>query len=352
MSVATVAGDRPIYAAPVPMLRPGCYLVTANAQTLDATPAATASAPPDIITVMDTSAAVDPNDIVSVPGQLRPVVTVSHSYGRLVTVRTQLIGPAQPASGNCAAVDWSTVPRTAVSDVSRTGDGRVAISTQARTGGCYRLAGTVTVAVNDADTVELPVVVPAKQMDLILAPQVHDVVAEQVWSLSPAPVPVQVRIAGTYGQAGSVRIRMLWTPADPLGCGHADYRAATVVALGEAAEFSGDGVVTATSGATPRLGCYSVVPVVSIRANPSISSSGTPGAIGSTVIAGFDLNAIAAPLEPPRRDSVSVAPLLVAVVSFVVLAAASVVVVAFASQDRRAPRPASDGEIIGFPDAG
>ena len=69
------------------------------------------------------------------------------------------------------------------------------------------------------------------------------------------------------------------------------------------------------------------------------------------MIAGFDLNAVAAPLEPPRRDSVSVAPLLVAVVSFVVLALASAVVVAFASKDRQAPRSASDGEVIGFPDA-
>ena len=50
------------------------------------------------------------------------------------------------------------------------------------------------------------------------------------------------------------------------------------------------GVVTVdvTSGPTTRVGCYAVVPVVTVDANPAVSVAGPLGLAGTTLIAGID----------------------------------------------------------------
>jgi hypothetical protein len=84
---------------------------------------------------------------------------------------------------------------------------------------------------------------------------------------------------------------MYRTPPDPAGCEQASFTAATPAGTGPDAEVParpGPVSVTAESGPTRQLGCYAVVPELSVDAAPAVRIAGPVGAPGATLIAGAD----------------------------------------------------------------
>jgi hypothetical protein len=102
---------------------------------------------------------------------------------------------------------------------------------------------------------------------------------------------VHVSVDGLYGLAAHVRTAMYVVPPDPAGCGQATFTSARPAGKGPAAAVpTAHGLVSVEvkSGPTPSVGCYAVVPEVSLDADPNVTVAGQLGSAGSTLIAGVD----------------------------------------------------------------
>ena len=268
----------------------GCYLLQSQVVTTNATPQATVNGPQLVLTVLDTVAAATPLHIVLGPGSaITESVAVTNSYHRPGALSSHVLGPLTPGSGECTTADWSKAKSTTVTATKTAGDGTYTITsgTLAKTG-CYQLQSSLLLSVDTRTTARIPLTSPAVGgLFYVLSPTVT-ASALQTSVVSPATVRASVTVLNTYGQPGHVSLQMLQRPADEFGCRNADFASASLAGVGMAVPISGDGVVTAISGATTKLGCYAMVPKLVMDANPSVTVTGA-ATDDNVVLAGVGL---------------------------------------------------------------
>ncbi len=308
---ATITGDVTAEGGELTAGEDGCYAVQTTLTTADATPAVTRKAPPAVVAVLTTSITTgDPVPAVFAAGktssdQLTGTSHVGDTYGLSAEIKVVLTGPIAPANGDCApeAPAWRRAARqSVVAKVGNSGD-RTPTAPSVKGAGSYTYAvpppdqvgcyhAHPVLVVSSADGATLSVAAETETPVYVLHPTVTAEV-EQTWSVTPQPVPVQVSVDGLFGLAAHVRTNMYVKPADPGGCDRVAFAGATRAAAGPAAAVpAAPGTVTVQvkSGPTPKVGCYAVVPEVTIDANPQVIVAGALGTAGSTLIAGVDPN--------------------------------------------------------------
>jgi hypothetical protein len=303
-TAVTVTGDGVATGGALTAGQAGCFALRTRVATVDATPAVVRTAPLAVLAVLDTTVTrVDEQPAVAAaghPGDLTGQLRVTGTHGLHGTVRALLVGPVRPADGNCDpdAAAWAKAQRHNLPAEARalestatsvTGAGGYDYRFAAPEGaGCYRLRPAVTLTDSTGDT--LTVASADDRAAYVLDPSVSATV-RQTWAVSPAAVPVDVEVDGLYGLAAHVHLAMYRTPPDPAGCEQASFTAATPAGTGPDAEVParpGPVSVTAESGPTRQLGCYAVVPELSVDAAPAVRIAGPVGAPGATLIAGAD----------------------------------------------------------------
>ena len=296
-SQVSVVGDSDLTGGQWQPSAAGCYLFSSAVITSNATPQASANGPPTVITVVDTTAAATPDHSVIGPaGQVTTTVQVAHSYQRAGALATTLVGPITPGDGNCVGADWSKAPTAALPVAKTAGDGSYAVTTgPLRKVGCYQLHSALQLAVSPTATATVPFTFanPAGIV-YVLSPTVS--AAADVTSVaSPATVNASVTVQNTFGQSGHVTLQMYQVPDDEFACRRADFGHAALLGEGPPAAITGDGSVDVTSGPTPKLGCYALVPKLVMDANASVVATGSPNT-SDTVLAGVGLTP-----PPPRQ---------------------------------------------------
>jgi hypothetical protein len=299
-----VRGDGPVDAGSWTPDRPGCYSIVARITTTDAVPEATARSARTTVTVLDTVSSFTARQDVIGPGSFRGRITLDRAHSLSGTATLSVRGPATPASGDCAGVDWSSQPTRQVATATVDGDHGYGVTTdELTTPGCYQVSGTVSLALPGGTQAQVPVAVAGGRIVYVLQPALA-ITADRTWAETPGAVPTHVVVSGTYGQRGSVRIAMLRAPVGPDGCAGVSFAGAQPTSLGPAARFSGDGAVAVESGATPQSGCYALVPQLSMTADPAVTAVGHADA-DAVIVAGVPVTAIdgdppvAAPLGKP-----------------------------------------------------
>jgi hypothetical protein len=178
---------------------------------------------------------------------------------------------------------------SAATTIDRDGTFRYSVAAPTAVG-CYRAQPELTLVGAGGDTLPLPTEAsrPVYRLHPTLTAEV-----ERTWAVSPAAVPVRVSVDGLFGLAAHVRTTMYAAAADPGGCARATFADAARTATGPAAAIPatpGMVSVAVNSGPTPKVGCYAVVPELTIDAAPSVRVAGAVGVPGSTLIAGIDPN--------------------------------------------------------------
>jgi hypothetical protein len=289
--------------------RPGCYALRTTVSTTDGAPAVTKRSLATVVAVLDASVRnADSTPAIFAPtsgrsGRLSGALQVGNTYGLAATVATRLVGPIKPADGDCSAAAgaWRDAPSDRLpADVSGRTDSSAAAKTVSGPGGyrftaaapdgvgCYRARPVLVLTGPGGDTLSLAA--PGYTPVYVVHPTVTATV-RRTWSVSPAPVPVQVSVEGLYGLAAHVHTRMYVVPPDPAGCNEATFNGARPAGRGPAAPVpaaKGTVTVDVRSGPTPSIGCYAVVPEVTVDANPAVTVAGRLGSAGSTLIAGVD----------------------------------------------------------------
>jgi hypothetical protein len=303
-SSVPVKGDGPVHGDALTPAEAGCYAVRDTVTTVDATPAVTRHAAPDPVTALAVDATTDDTApaVLSPSGSARTLtgaVSIGSTYGLRATLSLTVTGPIQPADGDCGATApaWRKASTHSVATklaeaagVNGSGTYRYSASAPGAVG-CYRARPSLMLTDGSGSSLTVPVGTSNRPV-FVVHPTVTATV-RQTWAISPAPVPVQVSVDGLYGLPAHVRTRMYVRPADPNGCDRVDFSDARAEAAGPSAEVPATaGVVTVDlqSGPTPKLGCYAVVPEVSVDANPTVTATGAVGSSGSTLIAGVDPN--------------------------------------------------------------
>jgi hypothetical protein len=299
----TVTGDGTAQGGSLTAATVGCYALRVRVATVDATPPASRTTPLAVLAAVDTTVASrDDQPAVFASRQtgrrLTGTVEVTHDYGIGTDVELAVTGPITPRDGNCTAdaTAWRGAPHSTVAAASRpgpvSGDGATALQYSApgpSEVGCYRVEPTVVLA---AGGDRLHVAADRDRAAFVLDPTLTATV-QQTWSVAPAPVPVQVDVAGLFGLAAHVHTAMYRTAANPAGCTRATFTGTDRAATGPAANVPArPGIVTLTlrSGPTPQVGCYAVVPELTIDAAPHVQIAGRLGGDQAVLIAGIDPN--------------------------------------------------------------
>ena len=301
-SSVDVVGDSALTGGQWQPTSPGCYLVSSTVVTTNATPQASARGPQTVITVLDTVAAATPDHTVIGPsGTVATSVAITHSYARPGVVATSVVGPIDPGNGDCTGADWSKAPTVVVPSTKTTGDGTYQIATGALAKtGCYQLHSTLQLTVSGSAKATVPLTFTgASNMIYVLQPTVS--AAADVTSVaSPAPVRTTVTVQNTFGQPGHVTLQMYLEPDDHFACRRVDFTHAPISGTGAPVPITGDGTVTVNSGATPKLGCYALVPKLVMDENSAVVATGSPSG-SDTILAGVGL----APPVPRAAEKVS-----------------------------------------------
>jgi hypothetical protein len=307
--------------------RPGCYALRATvtaqgsqgpvvrtsapvtARAVDTTLAVTYSHP----TVFGTRTSVTARQAIS------GAVTVAKQAGLTTSLSVRLTGPITPASGNCGAgvSQWrgaptSSIPAAATNGVGD-GGGLVAGASTPFTAeppaaiGCYRQRIVLTLRDGSGGgTLDVPASTDAPLF--VLAPAARAQLT-QTWTVAPQPVAAQVAVDGLFGQPAHVRMQVYAATPSGQGCARARYSAPPVSAGASVPMQSQGWVSTATASSGPLVvaRCYSLVPEVSLDANPGVRTSPAPGAAGSTLVAGVQpITASAAAVPPTDRATLVV----------------------------------------------
>ncbi|WP_338180820.1 hypothetical protein [Jatrophihabitans sp.] len=274
-STIDITGDSRLTTGAWTPTRAGCYLLTSVLNTTNSTPQVSAHGHSAILTVLDTKATLAPAHSVFGAGPIPATVTVTHSYGRAGKVIAHLRGPLSPGTGDCSGSDWSKAPQRTVSAGATKGDGALAVTLASLTKpGCYQVTATLALPLSSTTNAQIQLTdsLPS-QVIYVLKPTVSSLAAVTS-TVSPGKVKAQVSVVNLFGQAGHVSLQMYQAPAGQLGCRSFDQAKASLVGAGLPVSVPGDGVVTATSAATTKLGCYALVPKLVMDGNPAVSFSG------------------------------------------------------------------------------
>jgi hypothetical protein len=271
---------------------PGCYTTAAQLGTTDETPVVVREPvyglPAGSVTVLpaEVSIAVAHGGI-SGAGAIGSVLAVQGSTSKSGTVSVTVYGPLAAVRGSCAGLVWSGAPVSAsVALTAFAGDGRYLLaSTPVRVPGCYALGAQVTLQLGALGQLQLATSPgPAGTTALLLAPSiVLDAAAS--WLPMSGQMHASASIYGTFTQPGAVRAQLLWLPAQPLGCQAGDWSKAAVLSTGTAVTVAGDGTYAVVAPAATKVGCYSMVPVLTLSADPALVIAGPPGAPQSLFLA-------------------------------------------------------------------
>jgi hypothetical protein len=271
-----VSGDATMAAAPITLSSPGCYLLSAGVTTSNAVPNVRRSGGLQVITVAPVRVSVDPvGNGVNTAGRLSATVRVAGRVpARLTDVQASLLGPRPSDDGSCVTVP---LPATGAALAPTPGPGRVRVtSAPVDTPGCYGVRVLGTLELPGLGAVPLAWSPPAPARTLVIAPtlSVDDVSTGSVTAGEQAAATVTV--SGTYTEPGAVRLQLLHLPYDWRGCVGRDWaHADRVAAAGPPGPTTGDGTYRVRSAAVPTSGCWTVVPVLTVRRNRAISVAGT-----------------------------------------------------------------------------
>jgi hypothetical protein len=295
-----VTGDQILTASQWVPIAKGCYLVHANLTTTNAMPPATAESsltdPAATVAVIQAFATLNSPETVVGAGTQRAGVNVTGGDGRNGALSTSLVGPVAPADdGSCTGVTFTKAPTAATASGTVHGNATAMLkSTRISRAGCYLWKGTLglTVGAGPNGVVQIPIIAPPNGI-LLLAPTVH-LTLDRSSTTSPAPASATVTVTGLFNQAAHVALEMHYAAAGAEGCRQASWNSGGVAQTGPSTSLSGqDGVATviASTGALRTLGCWYPVAVLTVDANPAITSRTAFNDPDAVISAGVDPNA-------------------------------------------------------------
>lgn len=262
-----VHGDGTVDAAPLTLAKPGCYVLSTDITTSNAIPNVHRVGGRQLVAVAPVHVSVDPaGHGVSTPGKLTAAVRVSGRVpARLGEVRATFAGPARSDDGSCAAVEYPAASATTA--VAGHGSARVT-SAAVSEPGCYQFRVSGTVHIPHVGSVTLAAPVSASM--LVVAPSAT-VTGLSDGVATDRTATATVTVSGTWTQPGAVRLDLLRLPYNWQGCFGRDWTHAEHVSLdGPAVPTRGDGTYRVSTAQITRSGCWTVVPVLSLRRNPAI----------------------------------------------------------------------------------
>jgi hypothetical protein len=284
--VVSVTRDATFQTRPMRLARPGCYLLSSELATSDAIPNVRRVGGTQTVAVAPVHLAVTPaGGGVTTGGPISATVTVRGKLpARLTGVQATLLGPRPSDDGSCRGL---TYPRVGVAMTPGRRNGVLTMSSPvAAKPGCYglRVLGTVVLPWLGALSVTEPVSATA----FVLAPSASVVGLSASDVTAGGRIKASVTVSGSWTQPGALRLELKHLPYDWRGCFGRDWTHATTAAVsGPLMPTAGDGTYSVVSPAVPSDGCWTVVPVLSLRANPAISVSGAVETDSMTAFTGL-----------------------------------------------------------------
>ncbi|HEY2300081.1 MAG TPA: Ig-like domain-containing protein [Jatrophihabitans sp.] len=253
------------------MARPGCYRLTSRVATRDAIPNVRRTSGSQVITVAPVRVSVDPaGQGVSGTGRLSARVRVTGLHARLTDVNATVVGPSPSNDGTCTGV----TPHGAVTEMHATGsnDAPTVTSAPLTMIGCYAVQVLGTVSIPGLGSTPLAWSPPVSATTFVVDP------AATLAGISTSAVTAgeqlhaSVTVSGSWTQPGRLSLRLRYLPYDWRGCIGRDWsRARTVGPAGPDVVTTGDGTYSVTSPAVPSVGCWTVVPTLTLNRNRAIS---------------------------------------------------------------------------------
>jgi hypothetical protein len=300
-STANIVGDSVVKSDPLTVKAPGCFFVTASVTTLDSEPNVTRKS--DFsnggasVTVLDTvvTAALDHSGVISPGDPMSLTLSVAKSHGWTTNIDAKLEGPVKTPINGCLAADWTSARQVWADTFQNVGDGKASFkSTPLAKIGCYRLTGLVRIDTGTGLVATFPLPLPNGVAGvLVLSPRILEALPDATSAVIPKTINDNVFVSGLAGQPGKLTIELYQAPwGGTPGCDKVDWTKAKKIAAGAATPLTGDGWHTAPSPATSAAGCISLVPVITLDANPAVTTRGAVGARYSSII-------VAAPDQKP-----------------------------------------------------
>jgi len=293
-SAIAVDGDG-TYTAPLSVTTSGCYELIAKVTTTNAQPNVTAASgdagsgavlgvPP--VKVSGTPAGhgigvVGPQALTLVASGM-PRVTLQGVHG-------ELLGPRAIVTGTCPTSGWTDAPSAAALDGGDPSPSRVVTVTSdaVHASGCYgfRVHASLVLPGIGSMPILLNPSAPGTTM-LVLAPTVAVTALPRTTVHIGSAASATVQVSGSLTQPGTIRLQLAHLPYTYRGCFGLDWSRAQLAPLtsgAPSATTDGDGSYTIDSPVVPRGGCWTVEPVLTLKANPRVHVRGVPA--GATMTA-------------------------------------------------------------------
>jgi hypothetical protein len=305
--VVEVPHDGAVGAGPLTLNDAGCYVLTASIRTSDAIPNVSRRGESVVVAVAPVRLSVVPSGGgVSTGGPLSATVRLTSSLpAQLADLRADLAGPRPSDAGSCKDVTF----RPTATPVTVRADGATATLTSrpVATTGCYRFRvdGTIRIPALGTMTVGSADLPAATGTAVVLAPTASVVGLSASDVVAGGRITASVTVSGSYAQPGALRLQLLHLPYDWRGCFGRDWSEATAVDANGAVPTStaGDGTYSVRSALVPSDGCWTVVPVLTLRANPAARVSAAAMSDAMTAV-----TATAPPAEAVARQVQLVRP--------------------------------------------
>lgn len=348
-----VKGDGTVPGGPLTLARPGCYLVTSRIVTSDAIPQVDRSGGELVVAAAPVYPTITTSGHgVSTAGTLSAKVAVNGDLpATIADVHGTLAGPRMPNDGSCHTATFGS-DGTPLSGAVRHGAAVVTTNAAVTAPGCYQFRVSGTIRVPALGTVAWSA--PLTATTLVLRPVVSVVGLSASDVSAGGRISATVSVAGTWAQPGAVRLRLRRLPYNWRGCFGRDWTHAQPVGEpGPPLPTNGDGSYTVRSPAVPGEGCWTVVPVLTISANPAIWVPAAGPIDPMTAFTGMpdvaQADALHKPLDAGRDDGLRI--VIAALGVLALLGAAVMCTLSMARRDLEADPPAGPGPLIVSPSA-
>lgn len=252
--------------------RPGCYVLSSAVATSNAIPNVRRQGGRRVVAVAPVHVSVDPAGRgVTTPGSLSAQVRAAGLMPASLTgVTASLVGPVASDDGSCVTARFQG-PATPLRATPGAHVVTLSGAPVTRTG-CYGFHVTGTLSVPTLGSVPIGGSGPVSATTLVVTPSSSVDGLASTATVAGGHVSARVTVSGSWTQPGKLRLELEKLPYDWRGCFGRDWSTAQPVPLpGPQVRTSGDGTYTVASPAVPGAGCWTVVPVFSLRRNASVS---------------------------------------------------------------------------------